>query len=206
MEGIIYKYTNKINGKVYIGQTVNEEQRMCAHKYGYEKCYFHSAIKKYGWENFDYEVIERLDESLLDEREIYWINFYQSFGEKGYNLTQGGDGSRGKKLSDEHKQKLITGKKNKPVSEETRRRMSEALKGKVRSPEHCKHLSESLKGKTPWNKGKSPSEEIKRRISETLKGRPLPDEVKRKMSESHKGLKHSEETKRKMSESHKINI
>ena len=193
MEGIIYKYTNKINGKVYIGQTIHEKQRICAHKYCYGESYFHNAIKKYGFENFEYVILERLDESLLDEREIYWISFYNANDVSfGYNLTGGGDGLRGRKLTEEHKQKLINGKKNKPVSEETRKRMSDAMKGKVRSEEHCRHLSESLKGRTASNKGISPSEETKKKISEALKGRPSSEETKKKMSASHKKIIHKQ--------------
>ena len=152
MEGIIYKFTNKINGKVYIGQTVNEEQRYYNHKRCLEDSYFHRAVKKYGWENFDYEVIERLDESLLDEREIYWIDFYQSFGEKGYNLTLGGNGSRGyKKTPEQIKNNSLALKgrispmKGRKTSEEAKRKQSEAHKGKTVSEETKKKMSEAHK-------------------------------------------------------------
>lgn len=187
MDGIIYKYTNRINGKVYIGQTINESVRKSSHKHCNGKCYFHNAIQKYGYDNFNYEIIERLDEQLLDEREIYWISFYKSNNSSfGYNLTSGGEGSRGRKLSEEHKQKLINSKKNKPTPEETRQRISEALKGRKHSEESKRKMSESKKGKPSKLKGRPLSEETKRKISDTLRGRPLPEETKRKMSESHK--------------------
>ena len=58
-------------------------------KYGSE-CKFHKALRKYGKDNFTQEIIEEVDDKLLDEREIYWIRFYDSF-KHGYNSTVGGD-------------------------------------------------------------------------------------------------------------------
>ncbi len=98
----IYKYTNKINGHIYIGQSINLEARQYAHKSSafneIAKDYnsqFHQAIRKYGWENFDYEIIAELtpDEYTkdgLDALERYFIKYYDSF-HNGYNATEGGD-------------------------------------------------------------------------------------------------------------------
>lgn len=106
MEGIIYKYTNKINGKVYIGQTVDEERRIKNHKKLYGDSLFHRAIKKYSFDGFDYDVIERVDESLLNQQEIYWISYYKSNDiQFGYNLTSGGEGTRGYKYTEEQRQR-----------------------------------------------------------------------------------------------------
>ena len=73
----IYKITNLINNKVYIGQSVHPERRWHEHIWGNNKykSYIHSAIKKYGVENFLFEIIESNIENY-NEREIYWINFY----------------------------------------------------------------------------------------------------------------------------------
>ena len=98
----IYKYTNKINGKHYIGQSINLEMRRYAHKSSAfnEKAkdydaQFHQAIRKYGWDNFDYEVIaeltpEEYTKEGLDTLERYFIKYYNSFN-NGYNATEGGD-------------------------------------------------------------------------------------------------------------------
>lgn len=107
----IYKFTNKITGKCYVGQTNNIEKRKRGHKSesfnpnanGYNLP-FHCAIRKYGWENFDFEVIEEIDDSLgreyLDEREIYFIDLFQSTIDKnGYNIALGGNGCNGRKLT-----------------------------------------------------------------------------------------------------------
>ena len=90
----IYKVTNKINGKVYIGQSVDIGKRWRQHMTAKDDIYFHKAIQKYGVENFEWEVIEQCKKKDLDEREIYWIEYYDSFN-KGYNRTKGGEGNSG---------------------------------------------------------------------------------------------------------------
>ena len=87
----IYKVTNRVNGKVYIGQSVDIGRRWHTHMTAKDDIYFHKAIQKYGVENFKWEVIEQCKKKDLDEREIYWIEYYDSFN-KGYNRTKGGDG------------------------------------------------------------------------------------------------------------------
>ncbi len=102
----IYKATNKTNGKVYIGIDKNWPTRKYAHKSKakYDTGFhFHKAIRKYGWENFDWEVIyETSDYDDLKKCEIKLISEYNSY-EKGYNKTFGGDGSPGKLQSEKNK-------------------------------------------------------------------------------------------------------
>lgn len=94
----IYKIENLINGKVYIGQSVDIQYRFNNHKSesfnpksnAYDTA-IHRAIRKYGVDNFSFDIIEECDQDKLREREIYWIDYYQSFG-CGYNLTSGGEG------------------------------------------------------------------------------------------------------------------
>lgn len=93
--GFIYKITNKLNNKVYIGQTIKTVQkRFVQHKNNSNKPYFsqivlYKAFNKYGIENFVCEQIEEVENSLLDEREKYWIDHYDSYF-NGYNSTLGG--------------------------------------------------------------------------------------------------------------------
>ena len=94
MKGIIYKITNKVNGKSYIGQTrYSLEFRWRQHIHKKDNTYFHNAIKKYGVENFSIEILEECEVSKLNEREIFYIAKLNTFKE-GYNLTIGGDGNR----------------------------------------------------------------------------------------------------------------
>ena len=93
----IYKITNMVNDKCYIGCSKNIEHRWIAHKsesiieknsqYNYS---IHKAFRKYGIDNFSFEIIELVPDENLFEREKYWIDFYKSY-DNGYNETLGGD-------------------------------------------------------------------------------------------------------------------
>ena len=96
----IYCITNLINNKKYIGQSNNIGRRWKEHKENYlrpkDRSYnspIYQAIRKYGIENFKFEILEECNIEELDEKEIYWINFYQTFIDdtnNGYNMTRGG--------------------------------------------------------------------------------------------------------------------
>lgn len=97
----IYKITNLINQKVYIGQSINIEKRWQDHCATVDNCAIHRAIQKYGKENFVFEILEECDLSMLNEKEIYYIEKYNSYYD-GYNMTLGGEGaSHPIKLSDD---------------------------------------------------------------------------------------------------------
>lgn len=97
----IYKIENLINHHIYIGQSTDIERRWQAekrvafsenaHEYNYP---LSRAFRKYGVENFSFEIIEECLSSDLNQREKYWIKYYNSFYD-GYNQTLGGDGSTG---------------------------------------------------------------------------------------------------------------
>lgn len=90
MKGYIYKVTNKVTGKSYIGQTRNSiEFRWRQHYKAKDNKYFHRAIQKYGVDNFEVTTLECCDFEQLNEREIYYISKYNTF-QNGYNLTKGG--------------------------------------------------------------------------------------------------------------------
>lgn len=177
----IYRTTNLINGKTYIGQ----------HKYkklndGYlgSGSYFRRAIEKYGKENFVKEILYSNIQykETADDIERFAIAKERKLGKAEYNIANGGQGAVGYRHTNE-----------------ARRKMSEAAKNM--SEEHRRKLSESLRGIAPWSKGKHLSEEHCRKLSEAHKGKKLSEEHKRKLSEVKKNI--SEETRRKMSESHK---
>lgn len=141
--GIIYKITNKINGKLYIGQTVQtiksrwNDHRYMARKNKQSKLYF--AIKKYGEENFTIESIESVfNKKELNDREKFWISYYNTCN-SGYNIHSGGE------VSTEEMEKLrlnaserMKSKKywlGKKHSEDSKMRMSSSAKGRKVSQE-----------------------------------------------------------------------
>lgn len=105
----IYKIENKINGKVYIGQSVDVYRRLKKHIWDIENnnSALHRAFKKYGIDNFTYELIEECDIDRLDEREIFYIQKYNSYvgtkNSNGYNLNVGGGVNRGWNPTDENR-------------------------------------------------------------------------------------------------------
>lgn len=84
----IYKITNTINGKCYIGQSIDIVRRWRQHRTDYqtEEKVLYRAIRKYGLENFSFEVLEECEVTALNERELFWINEYDSYN-NGYNAT-----------------------------------------------------------------------------------------------------------------------
>ena len=93
----IYKITNKINGQSYIGLSVDIEERWYKHKTNYKnvdnKEYektLYRAFRKYGLNNFTFEVIEECEKEDLPNKEIFWISFYNTYAD-GYNETPGGE-------------------------------------------------------------------------------------------------------------------
>lgn len=131
---IIYKITNNVNHKCYIGQTIRDlglriREHKSKAKHRTDSGYaIAKAINKYGAENFSWDVLcvcESLEE--LDEKERYYISLYDSFGRNGYNLTEGGM----KYANFSGKNHPMYGRKH---SEESKRKMSEHSKGKNTQP------------------------------------------------------------------------
>ena len=131
-EGEVYLIENKINGHKYVGQTLNGwKNRFRLHiteskKFPERPLY--RAFNKYGIKNFKVRVLQTCDSSILDEREVYWIDFFDTFKDsQHYNCTRGGEGGE--------------------VDEKTRKRISEMMKEVPRGEKWEKSMSDSLKAK-----------------------------------------------------------
>ncbi|MBN1046202.1 hypothetical protein DVW08_12705 [Clostridium botulinum] len=197
---LIYKVINKINNKIYIGQTTQTiERRWEGHLYDCKKAKnnkFYNAINKYGKENFKIEIVENdiSSQALLNEREIYWIKFYDSY-KSGYNSTLGGEESPMHYKA--VREKVSSTNKGRVFSEEHRKKISIAHKGKPGTPyteKHKRYMSKILTGRKVSidtrnklriiNLGKKQSIETRLKRSNSMKGRKSTEEHKRKISTS----------------------
>lgn len=154
--GVIYKYTSP-SGKIYIGQTINERSRKSKHKNDTSKTntYFGKAIRKYGWENFKYEVIIKFNPTadreklkrVLDKLEKRYINLFKSNDpNSGYNLNEGGNGNLGYTHSEETKKVISESSKSYWEDPEFREKMKIAFDNRdiepiIRSEEFKQNLS-----------------------------------------------------------------
>src|SRR5271167_2728566 len=142
----VYKITNLINGKLYIGKTDNLAERWQSHLWhadtggGYA---LHRSIRKYGKDNFKISIIEEFDtEKEALNREVYWIAEYKTNILKhgrvaGYNMTDGGDGTSG------------------PKNEEWIAKIAASNRGKIRSPGTRAKVSAAQLGKKALQKTKN---------------------------------------------------
>lgn len=151
MTGYIYKYENQINHKVYIGQTVDLAARKSSHisKSRTVKSKFYNAVRKYGWDSFDYSVIAQVEaedikelSALLDSLEEQYIEQYDSY-ENGYNSTTGGLSCREKQMPEGFSEECRT--RAKAYSDERIKKLLEGRKKYVLTDEHRQRLSESAK-------------------------------------------------------------
>jgi group I intron endonuclease len=152
----IYKITNLINGKIYLGRSVNLKSRKSKHKTSKTNTMISRAIQKYGHDNFKFEVIEYCECDILVEREQYYMDLFNPYDENGYNLLK--DSSYGgwtgmvhtsearSKMSESKKDSIPWNKGKKGVqecSDETRKLMSENRKGEGNSFYGKKHSEET---------------------------------------------------------------
>lgn len=196
--GIIYCITNTVNGKKYVGKTVqNLEDRWDDHvalaRTG-RKIYFMNAIRKYGPDAFEKSILETIeDEELLSDAERKWILELNTTDHMvGYNSTFGGEGFSTGSLNPK-----VLNPKYGPDNPAYGVPKSEEQKEKIR-----KSLTGLLVGEKNPFYGKKHSEETKRRISEVQIGKkrgPCPEEKKQRISQAQKGRTFTEEHKAKLS-------
>lgn len=153
---MIYKITNTVNSKAYVGYTGNVDNRWAEHKNGYGSKVVYAAIQKYGVDNFTFEI---LAEDTVDNEDMY-IQEHNTMAPNGYNLVEGGG--------------LPPTKQGWKPSAETLAKRSASLKGIERTEEWCRKLSESKQGANNPRYGiKEPCTE-ERRLA-VLRGKNAPN-------------------------------
>ena len=188
---LVYQIKNRITGKRYIGQHAGDdllvywERNVWLAQNGYEgKRLLYRAICKYGPEQFEVKPLVYVDsKDEMDFCEISLIKLFDTTNPKiGYNITAGGGGSLGVRMS-----------------EETRAKMSESRTGLTMPESHRRKLSERNRG-NKYAAGRKMTKENFEKLMAVHIGAKRSDEAKQRMSESHKGHRHSEETKQRMRE------
>lgn len=195
----IYCFTNKLNGKKYIGQTINFNKRLSEHKYrsGKDNLPFHNAINKYGIENFEITIlVENIEtqEELNDYEKLFIKKFNTGNKNFGYNVAEGGSNGNVFKYMNKEKFDDFTNKVSQRSSEMWNNRNE-------------KERQDVINKIANGNRGKVVSEETKKKISESLKkayeeGRVIPHnkgksngEKKYKNKKEHEVIRYDEKTK-----------
>ena len=173
MNARIYLVTNNLNGKQYVGQTITNDQK------GHGKLCT-AAYRKYGKENFSYDVIcsNINNQATLNFIERFWVKVMDCRIPNGYNIDHGGN-SRGK------------------IAVESKYKMRLAKLGKKQTPEHIAKVVSALKNRSP---------EVKQKAGDKLRGRKRPAHIGQIVKLIHTGKIVSEETKAKIREARKNQV
>lgn len=186
----IYKFTNIIDNKIYIGSTSRVYDRIKQHislsrSKRHSNIYLYRAVEKHGWCLFllNFKILEVRSQDNRNDRENYWINFYNALDPNcGYNLV----------LAD-----------NKEKSEETCKKIGDSHRGKIQTEEHRRKNSEANRGEKHWNYGlKTPRESVEK-MRTKLTGRKLSEDHINTLKETQKELRNRpeyKETQRRMTE------
>lgn len=170
----IYKITNTVNGKCYVGSAINIKRRFKDHRNllnigKHHSLYLQRSWDRYGKEAFKFSILFYCDKDCLLFFEQRAIDICRSSKSNGYNVSPNAENRKGVKSSDE-----------------TRRRLSESHRGKVSGMKGKHHSPESKLKMSEANTGRVASKETRLKISRARKGKPLSLEHRKKISESRK--------------------
>jgi group I intron endonuclease len=172
---IVYKTTNKVNGKIYIGKDAKNDPNYLG-----SGILLKQAIEKYGKDNFQKEILEYCTSVNINEREKYWIDITQA-KEIGYNLADGGTGGDLGEYVNNKRAKSLTGKVQ---PREVREKKSNSLQG--RAITWGDKISEAMTGKT-WKQKAPRTKEHRHKLSEANTGHRPSQTTIQKMSQSKAG-------------------
>jgi group I intron endonuclease len=181
---IVYLITNKVNGKQYVGQTTKTvEKRWEKHLENADlgiKFLIYKSIRKYGAENFSRVILHECEtKEEMDFVEMFYIALLSTKAPNGHNLTDGGEGQFGRRLSEKAIQK-----------------MRDAFTGKP-NPKNSEHLKKNPRPRNPVNGRLLSDNEIATGNWDTTPAKAS-EETRLKMSKAHEGFRHTEESKAKM--------
>lgn len=147
MSHFIYVVENLVNGKMYVGQTIDLDRRRRSHFSPSSKCpYLANAVKKYGRQNFDFTILEVLEDlEQANNREKHWVRKLGSLCPGGYNLREGGDA--GGKPSQETIEKIRLANTGRKQSAKTIDKRAEAHRGRKNTPETIEKMRQAAKNK-----------------------------------------------------------
>lgn len=208
----IYKITCVVTGKVYVGSAFNLSRRQIEHRYHLKRGdhfnhYLQNAWDKHGASAFEFEVIEECDTEVIQQREQYWVDFYQSTNpDLGFNIASVISAPMtGRTQSLETRTKISVAQKGIPAPNRRVKRSAESIektasahRGRKRSPEVCARISDAKKNRPPTPAQKAQQE----RLAEMHRGKPKSAEHRAKISAAKMGKPgkpHTAESRAKMS-------
>ena len=184
----VYKITNTLNGKVYIGQTVDYRKRKVGHfsylrRNAHRNRYLQKSFNKYGESSFKMEIIKECAVDELDKLEIYYMRKYNSIDKTlGYNMVIGGNTN--KSFPDYIRQKMSRSQKGRIIAEEHRKRIGKWHKGKTISPKDIEKANKTKKdNQIQWGETNPnavlTNDDVEKLIKDMLNGLTVEDVMKK---------------------------
>lgn len=203
----VYKITNKINGKFYIGSAAESfSSRWKGHinklnRQKHRNRYLQSAWNKYKEENFVFSILLVCESTdCLKYEQVFLDNLKPWDDNIGYNICKIAGSTLGVKFSDESKKKLSESKTGLKRTEEAKKRVSEGMMGRVVSSETRAKISAALTGKKLSQETRNKISEVQKGRASPRKGKPVSQKEKERLATLNIGRKASEETRKKISE------
>lgn len=202
----IYALTHAATGRKYVGQSIDINYRIRYHSYAYGGQKIAHSIRKHGFHEFSWEILELCAIEDLNAKEAYWIKQFCCISPNGFNLTTGGQ--QAQRISEETRLRMSQASTGRKQTDFTKQRLKEINCGRSLTQEHREKLSKSHIGHKPTaqtielrrlkNTGRTHSDEAKLKMR---KPRSIPRSAEHcaKISASNTGRKHTAETKAKMS-------